>query len=191
MPVNKAKYVALLRGINVGGKNKLPMKRLATMFTDVGCSDVETYIQSGNVVFAAPSSVAKSLPSAIAAAITGQFGCRVSVVIRSAKELADVVDNNPFLKRGVDTGTLHVAFLVSVPDAKHVAELDGRRSPGDAFEIRGRHIYLRMPNGMARSKLTNDYFDRTLKTTSTLRNWNTVQKLLEMTRNDASYGQEH
>jgi uncharacterized protein (DUF1697 family) len=91
-----------------------------------------------------------------------------------------VVDSNPFLKRGADTGTLHVAFLADIPDAKRVAELDSKRSPGDSFEIRGQHIYLWLPNGVARTKLTNDYFDRTLRTTSTLRNWNTVQKLLEM-----------
>ncbi|MGH7233067.1 MAG: DUF1697 domain-containing protein [Nitrospiraceae bacterium] len=157
MPINKSKHVALLRGINLG-KNKLPMKSLVEMFTDAGCTEVETYIQSGNLVFGAPASVAKRLPSALAAAITKQFGYRVPVVIHSAKELADVVDNNPFLKRGVDTGTLHVAFLVGVPDAKRVAELDGSRSPGDSFEVRGRHIYLRLPNGVARTKLTNDLF---------------------------------
>jgi uncharacterized protein (DUF1697 family) len=179
--VNKPKHVALLRGINVGGKNKVPMKSLASLFADAGCIDVETYIQSGNVVFGAPSSVAKRLPRAIAAAIADQFGYRVVVVIRSAAELADVAANNPFLKQGVDTETLHVAFLTGVPDAKRVAELDGSRSPGDSFEVRGQHIYLWLPNGVARTKLTNDYFDRTLKTTSTLRNWNTVQKLLEMT----------
>lgn len=184
MTVSKAKHVALLRGINVGGKNKLPMKNLTAMFTEAGCIDVETYIQSGNVVFDANSSVARSLPSAIAAAIAEQFGYRVPVVIRSAEELADVVDKNPFLKRGVDAGTLHVAFLASVSDAKSVAELDCRRSPGDSFEIRGRHIYLWLPNGVARTKLTNDYFGRTLRTTSTLRNWNTVQRLLEMTREE-------
>jgi uncharacterized protein (DUF1697 family) len=180
--VAKTKYVSLLRGINLGGKNKLPMKSLAGLFTDAGCNDVETYIQSGNVVFGASSAVAKRLPSAIAAAIAEQFGYQVSVVIRSATELADVVDNNPFLKRGVDTATLHVAFLAGTPDAKRVTALDGKRSPGDSFEVRGRHIFLRLPNGVARTKLTNDYFDRTLGTTSTLRNWNTVQKLLEMTR---------
>ncbi len=97
-----------------------------------------------------------------------------------------MVDHNTFLKRGVDPGTLHVAFLADVPEAQRVAALDSRRSPGDSFEIRGRHIYLWLPNGVARTKLTNDYFDRTLRTTSTLRNWNTVQKLLGMTRKKAS-----
>jgi len=86
MPVSKAKYIAFLRGINVGGKNKLPMKNLIAMFTEAGCIDVETYIQSGNVVFGANFSVARSLPSAIAAAIAEQFGYRVTVVIRSAEE---------------------------------------------------------------------------------------------------------
>ncbi len=182
MPANKAKHVALLRGINVGGKRKLPMKSLAAMFTAAGCVDVETYIQTGNVVFGAPSSVATRLPTTIAAAIEQRLGYSAPVVIRSEEELAAVVECNPFLNRGIDTAALHVAFLADVPDPACVAALDAKRSPGDSFIMRGRDIYLWLPNGVARTKLTNDYFDRTLKTTSTLRNWNTVLKLLEMTQ---------
>ena len=154
----KTKYVSLLRGINLSGKNKLPMKSLAGLFTDAGCNDVETYIQSDNVIFSASSAVAKRLPSAIAAAIVEQYGYQVSVVIRSAAELADMVDNNPLLKRGVDTD------LTRRVSCRHAGRetRDGTRwqtFAGDSFEIRGRHIFLWLPNGVARTKLTNEYFD--------------------------------
>ena len=175
-----ARYAALLRGINVGGNRKLPMKSLATMFTLAGCVDVETYIQSGNVVFGAPPAVAKRLPNTITAAIEQQFGFSVPVVIRSQEELATGVERNPFLQRGIDLATLHVAFLADIPDPTCVAALDATQSPGDSFILRGRDIYLWLPNGVARTKLTNNYFDRTLQTVSTLRNLTTVLKLLEM-----------
>lgn len=183
MPVNKATHIALLRGINVGGNRRLPMKHLAAMFTEAGCVDVETYIQTGNLVFRVPPTVAKRLPGTITTAIEQQFGFSVPAVIRSQIELAATVARNPFLKRGLDTAALHVAFLADVPDPACVAALDATRSPGDSFILRGRDIYLWLPNGVARTKLTNDYFDRTLKTVSTVRNWNTVLKLLEMVQN--------
>lgn len=183
MPAIKVKHVALLRGINVGGNRKLPMKHLAAMFTEAGCVDAKTYSQTGNVVFRAPSTVAKRLPGTITAAIEQQFGFSVPVVIRSQKELAAGVARNPFLKRGIDTAALHIAFLADIPDPACVTVLDTARSPGDSLILHGRDIYLWLPNGVARTKLTNDYFDRTLKTVSTVRNWNTVLKLLEMAQN--------
>lgn len=182
MPAIKAKHVALLRGINVGGNRKLPMKSLSTIFTVAGCVDVGTYIQTGNVVFRAPATIVKRLPNTVKVAIEQQFGFSIPVVIRSQEELAACVKRNPFLKRGLDTAALHVAFLADVPDHAYVAALDSTRSPGDSFILRGHDIYLWLPNGVARTKFTNDYFDRTLKTISTLRNWNTVLKLLSMTQ---------
>lgn len=180
MLVNKATHVALLRGINVGRNRKLPMKHLAAMFTVAGCVDVRTYIQTGNVVFRAPSTVAKRLPGTITTAIEQQFEFSVPVVLRSREELAAGVARNPFLKRGIDIATLHVAFLADIPNPTCATALDAARSPGDSLVLCRRDIYLGLLNGVARTKLTNDYFDRTLKTVSTIRNWNTVLKLLEM-----------
>lgn len=107
----------------------------------------------------------------------------VPVVLRSREELAAGVAHNPFLKRGIDTAALHVASLANVSDPASVAVLDATRSPGDSLVLCRRDIYLWLPNGVARTKLTNDYFDRTLKTVSTIRSWNTVLKLLEMAQN--------
>jgi uncharacterized protein (DUF1697 family) len=173
-------HVALLRGINVGGKNKLPMKDLVAIFVAAGCVDVQTYIQSGNVVFSAPTAVAKRLPSNVAAAIRDLAGYRIPVVMRTVAELESVSQNNPFLKTGREPDTLHVAFLLDLPKPSHVAAIDLKRSPPDELVVRGRDIYLRLPNGVAPSKLTTAYFDATLGTTSTLRNWRTVLKLLEV-----------
>lgn len=171
------RYVALLRGINVGGKNKLPMTELTAIFEDLGAAHVRTYIQSGNVLFEANARIAAGLPSAVAAAIEERFGYRVPVVLRSASELARALEGNPFLQRGVTSEALHVAFLADTPAAARVAALDPARSAPDTFEVQGREIYLHLPNGVARSKLTNDYFDRTLGTVSTIRNWRTVEAL--------------
>ncbi len=175
-----ATHVALMRGINVGGKNKLPMKDLAELFAGAGCGDVRTYIQSGNVLFSAPRGVLTKLPGLVAARIAERFGYRTPVVLRTADELAETIANNSFLTAGAAEETLHVMFLADVPSARAVGDLDPRRSPGDTFVVRGRDVYLRLPNGAARTKLTNAYFDSKLATVSTGRNWRTVTKLLEM-----------
>ncbi len=176
-----AAYAALLRGINVGGKNRLAMADLVELFAAAGCADVRTYVQSGNVVFRASAAVAKRVPAAIERAIEAELGLRVPVLLRGARELARVATANPFLTAGADTAALHVAFLADAP-GKRGAALDPARSPGDSFELRGRELYLHLPNGVGRTKLTNAYLDAKLATTSTLRNWRTVLQLVEMTR---------
>jgi uncharacterized protein (DUF1697 family) len=176
----KGVYVALLRGINVGGNNMLPMKDLATMFAKAGCNAVKTYIASGNVVFRADRELASRIPAAIAKAITARLQLRIPIVVRTSRDLRRVADNNPFLARGVDPDKLHVVFLADKPRAPAVAALDPKRSPPDEFIVRGSEIYLHCPNGLGRTKLSNAYFDSKLETVSTARNWRTVLKLLEL-----------
>jgi len=173
-------HVALLRGINVGGKNKLLMKDLAGMFTEAGCADVRTYIQSGNVVFRAGPALVRRIPKLIAAAVSERFDLRVPVIVRTADELRRTAARNPFLRDGKGPEGLHVMFLADAPTPARVSALDADRSPPDEFVVRGREIYLHYPNGAARTRLTNDYFDSCLATTSTVRNWRTVLTLLEM-----------
>jgi uncharacterized protein (DUF1697 family) len=175
-----SRHVALLRGINVGGKNMLPMKELAAMFANAGCSDVVTYIQSGNVVFCADDKVAAGLDAAIARQVEARFGLRVPVVLRTAAEIDAVIRANPFLKAGASEEMLHVSFLADRPGKDLVAGLDAGRSAPDAFTVVGREIYMQLVNGVAGTKLTNAYFDSKLKTVSTMRNWRTVLKLAEM-----------
>lgn len=173
-------YVALLRGINVGGKNKLPMRDLVELFEQAGCSDVKTYIQSGNVVFKAAARTGERLVAAVEKRITERFALTVPIVLRTSEELVKVARANPFLARKRDEKTLHVIFLADAPSAGAIASLDAQRSPPDEFTVAGREIYVFSPNGVGRSKLTNDYFDRKLATTSTGRNWRTVLTLVEL-----------
>ncbi len=173
--------VALLRGINVGGKNKLPMKTLTAIFEELGCTDVTTYIQSGNVVFAASVSLATRLPALVTATIAEKLGLEVPVVIRSRAALQTAVTENPFAGKDTPPEALHVGFLQKRPSAAKRDNLDPDRSPGDAFCVRGKEVYLLCPNGVARTKLTNAYFDRVLDTITTFRNWKTVNRLIEMT----------
>lgn len=172
--------VALLRGINLAGRNRLPMEDLARMFETVGCSQVQTYIQSGNVVFSAAPRLLIQLPELISDAIHDQFGYTVPVVTRTAEEVSEIVGANPFLDRGAEPKTLHVAFLADLPKPESVGQLDPDRSIPDEFIVRGREIFLHLPNGVARTKLTNAYFDKKLSTTSTLRNWKTTLKLADL-----------
>ncbi len=177
------RYVALLRGINVGGKNKLPMKLLTSMFEDAGCLDVASYIQSGNVVFTATSDLAATLPGRITARISTEVGFRAPIMLRSANQMAAVVDRNPMLAPGVPEDALHVMFLDDLPTPERLATLDPDRSTPDRFTVLGREVYLHLADGLARTKLTNAYFDSRLATTSTIRNWRTVLKLRDMLGN--------
>jgi uncharacterized protein (DUF1697 family) len=154
------------------------MKDLAEIFAKAGCADVRTYIQSGNVVFRATRAIAEGVPPRITEQIAKRFGCQVPVVLRTADQFAAAVRSNPFPE--IPQETLHVYFLAGVPDASRAAQLDPERSKPDAFIVHGREIYLHLPNGMGRSKLSNAYFDSKLATTSTARNWRTVLKLLEL-----------
>src|ERR1700722_15603149 len=171
-------HVALLRGINVGGKNSLPMKELAQMFSLAGCTNVRTYIQSGNVIFETSGEAAK-IAQVVTAKIEKKFGYRIPIVTRTSEQLLKTIRDNPFLK-GADQKMLHVYFLAPSPNPAAVAALDPTRSTPDAFHVRGQEIYLHLPNGMGRSKLTNAYFDSKLSTICTARNWATVLKLAAM-----------
>lgn len=175
----KQRYVALLRGINVGGKNRLPMADLRGTFAAAGCAAVQTYIQSGNAVFEATQDLADAVPEIVTLAIRERFGYETSVIVRSGEELRRIAASNPFDTSG-DPRFLLVAFLRDTPTADSVSLLDPYRSPPDEFAVRGRNVYLRYPNGVARSKLTNEYLAARLQTVSTMRNWRTVLRLLEM-----------
>jgi uncharacterized protein (DUF1697 family) len=174
-------HLALLRGINLGSR-RLPMKDLAAMLEEAGCADVRTYIQSGNVVYRAASALARRVPVIVQGAIAERFGFECPVVTRTAAEIEGVVKANPFPEAAAEPKTLHVGFLRDRPTKSKVAALDPDRSPPDAFVVRGSEIYVHYPKGSARSKLTPQYFDSRLETTSTFRNWRTVLTLQEMLR---------
>lgn len=172
------RFVALLRGINVGGKNKLPMADLTAMFQKAGAREVATYIQSGNVVYRAAD--AEGVARGVERLIVDRFGFEAPVVVRSAADFARVLRDNPFLAAGEDPEKLHVGFLAKAPSAAAIASLDQGRSLPDRFIVKGAEVYLHLPNGVARTKLTNAYFDSRLGTVTTIRNYNTVLMLAAM-----------
>ena len=173
------RYVALLRGINVGAHKRMAMKDLVAVFEKLGCTGVATYIQSGNVVFHAPASLNIDAAT-LAAKIEKAFGFPVPVVLRTAEELDEAIRRNPFPKADPEKDRLHVSFLETAPTRENIAALDPNRSPGDSFKVLGREVYLLFPNGVANSKLTSQYLDSKLKTMGTARNWKTVLTLREM-----------
>ena len=172
-------YAAILRAINVSGRNKITMPALRDVFVALGYEDVVTYIQSGNVVFRTRSPRA-GLGTAIEASIAREFGQSVTAVMRSAKELAHVVATNPFLRRrGIDRSHLHVTFLANTPARAAVSALSVP-SGSDELIVAGKDVYVYTPGGYGRTKLNNAFVERRLGVATT-RNWNTVTKLCELT----------
>ena len=177
-------HVAFLRGINLG-KRKLPMKDLCAMFEAAGCERVRSFIASGNVVFAASAAVAKKVPAQVEAAIVKKYAFESPIVLRTADELREAFEHNPLLEPPIDPKLIYLGMLAKTPTKAALAKLEPDRFAPDVFVVRGRDIYLRYPNGIARSKLTNAYLDARLGMPSTLRNWNTIGKLVEMVRSPA------
>jgi uncharacterized protein (DUF1697 family) len=176
-------YVALLRGINVGGHKMIKMDQLREAFEELGYSDVATYVQSGNVVFKAPGKVLGDLSKKIQEMLLRQFAMAVPVIVRAAEEIGDVARNNPFLKEsGIDSTRLHVTFLSDTPQKTAVKGLDAIAAGPDRFQCCGQEIYLYCPNGFAETKLSIKAFEKVLSVGATTRNWNTVNKLYAMTR---------
>jgi uncharacterized protein (DUF1697 family) len=173
-------YAALLRGINVGGKTQIAMPELQSLVTELGFTDVRTYVRSGNLVFRSDSSDASAVAGRLERRIGEAFDVAPAVLLRTKAELGAIADRNPFLGQEPDPVKLHVVFLETEPPAERRAELDPDRSPPDRFQLDGRELYLHLPNGAGRTKLTLDYIERRLGVRGTGRNWNTVLKLLEL-----------
>lgn len=172
-------YLALFRGINVGGKNLIPMKSLIEIFTGSKCENVRTYIQSGNVYFEADKALIARLPELILSQTAKKFNYSIPIIVRSDAQLEKVVANNPF-PDATDSNNLHVMFLADKPASSAVDSLDPNRSPGDTYKVKGQEIYACFGNGMSNTKLTSAYFDSRLKTICTGRNWRTTTRLLEL-----------
>jgi uncharacterized protein (DUF1697 family) len=171
-------WVALLRGINVGRAKRVAMGDLRALLESLGYGDVRTHGQSGNVVFTAGKGGAPALEKQIASKIEADLGLDVKVLVRTARELAAVVDANPFVKRKVDPKELHVAFLSGTPPAKKLASLNPAELAPDEFAPGKRVLYLRQPNGIMGSRLPD--WEKMLGLTVTARNWNTTTKLRDL-----------
>ncbi len=172
-------WIALLRGINVGGRNAMPMAELKTTFESAGCRSVRTYIQSGNVVFASPTKSKQNLGKRLGDAIEEQFGFRPSTLLLSQDDFCAAVAKNPFLDAFAEPKTLHFFFLDSVPNSPDMKAIDKLAVPTERFELIDAVFYLHTPDGFGRSKLAASA-ERKLGVPATARNYTTIQKLSEM-----------
>lgn len=174
-------YVAMLRGINVGGQKIVKMEQLRDSFETLGFHHVRTYVQSGNVIFEAPKTSSNILSKNIEGNILSDFGFSVPMVLRTSDEMKKIVGDNPFLKEGgIDRSKLHVTFLSTLPAEAALENLDGLNAAPDRFRIKGREVYLYCPNGYGRTKLSNTALEKLLSIVATTRNWKTVNKLVGM-----------
>jgi uncharacterized protein (DUF1697 family) len=174
-------YISLLRGINVSGQKKTPMKELAAAYESLGFSNVRTYIQSGNVVFDHAQTVPEKLSRMIEEKIVEVFGFSASVIIRTKEELRSVFENNPFLKKsGIDRERLYVTFLSTAPPENIAKEIASIKDETDEFVVFGNDVYLYCPGGYGRIKLSNALFEKKTGVPATTRNWKTVAALMEL-----------
>ncbi|MBL8134764.1 MAG: DUF1697 domain-containing protein [Anaerolineae bacterium] len=175
MPV----YIALLRGINVGGNKKLPMADLRTLCESLGFAGAQTLLQSGNVVFASPRADAEGIVRDLEAGIAARFGFESRVLLRARDQWAALIARHPFTPEQIaEPSKILVTFLLTAPDAAAIAALRAAHAGPEQVEVRGQEVYAYYPDGMGRSKLDNSFVERKLKTVGTGRNWNTVIKLL-------------
>ncbi len=171
------KYIALFRGINVGGKHILPMKGLVQILEDMGCEDIVTYIQSGNVVFQSRQGNTTKLAEEIGLKILEKYTFKPKVLLLEPCDLHAAVDNNPFETN--DGKALHVSFLTSQPESPDLEQLDKIKSDSEKFKLIGKIFYLYAPDGIGRSKLAAKV-EQHLGVPATARNWNTISKLMSM-----------
>ena len=174
-----ARYIAFLRGINVGGNKLVAMARLREVLEDLGYTDVATLLQSGNAVFTAskkPPQVVKDVETAI----EREFGFEVKVIVRTRDELAAAIEQNPFDDADADPSHFLVTFLSGAPAKDGLAHIDPKAYLPDEFHLVGSHIYARFPSGIGTSKLAAALGSLKIGVTPTARNWNTVKKLLAL-----------
>jgi uncharacterized protein (DUF1697 family) len=172
-------WVVLLRGINVGGANRLAMADLRTLMTDLGHSEVSTYIQSGNIIMTSSLSDRATIANEISVGIEQAHGLAVSAVLRTPDELRAALAANPFTRESERSRVL-ITFLSDSPAPGDVASLEADRFVPDRFELVGAELFAHYPNGAGRSKMNLDYFEKRLRVRGTARNLNTVAKLIEL-----------
>ena len=174
-------YIALFRGINVGGRHILRMKELVALLEDLGCQNVKTYIQSGNAVFESKASNTSQLSKEISAEIKKSHGFEPHVLLLRLEEMEKAIKNNPFPEAEKDPKALHVGFLTSTPKTPDMKTLEGLKANREQFQLRDSIFYLYAPEGIGRSKLAVSS-EKLLGVPLTDRNWRTVRKIMEMAK---------
>lgn len=172
-------YIALFRGINVGGKNILPMKALTALLENLGAQDVKTYIQSGNAVFQHQSESVSRLSRSISAAIKESHGFEPRVLLLDLVDMEQAMASNPFPQAESEPKTLHLYFLADAPQNPDLETLDSLKKDNERFKLIDRVFYLHAPDGIGRSKLAARA-EKALGVAVTARNWRTVSKIMAM-----------
>lgn len=174
-------YIAILRGVNVSGHNKMPMKELKELLEGLGYSNITTYIQSGNAVFQYKKTNEEKLAAQIKEGIKTKFGYDVPVLVRTVDEMRAAIDNNTFLKqKDIDAEKLHITFLAHEPERENINKANTYNYEPDRFIISGREVYVYCPNGYGNTKINNTFFESKLKVQATTRNLKTVRELIKM-----------
>lgn len=176
------KFIALLRGINVSGQKEIKMSDLKLLFEEIGFKDVQTYIQSGNVVFSSKEISVDKLELKISSIIKRKYGFDVKIVVISPEEMEYVLKNNPFLKKKKDEDKLYVTFLSKIPSDENIENMHSIDYSPEEYFIEGKHLYLFVPNGYGKARINNNLFENKLKVSGTTRNWKTVKAISELTK---------
>lgn len=173
------KYIALLRGINVGGHNKIKMNELREMFSSIGYKNVQSYINSGNIIFDARKTNCEKLVEKIEKAIEKSFELKITVAVRESAEIVRLVKENPFKNQLSDDRTLFVAFLSNELSTEQKKLLLAKKSEFEEFAFSNSDVFCLTKKAFLDGLLGKKFIDTKLKTPTTVRNWRTVNKLLE------------
>ena len=174
-------YIALFRGINVGGHNVLPMKEMVTLLENLDSYGVKTYIQSGNAVFRNNAEDSNKLSNRISGIVQENYGFEPRVLLLNLDELDDVIVLNPFPRAVVKPKTLHIYFLDSVPKNPDLDLLESIKKNNEQYKLINKLFYLHAPDGIGRSKLATR-IEKSLGVSVTARNWRSVCKILDMAK---------
>jgi uncharacterized protein (DUF1697 family) len=174
------RYIALLRGINLGGANQMKMNDLKAVFSELGFDSVKSYINSGNLAFDTKKTSENKLIDKIESAVESKFGRRVHIMIREQHDIERILKNNPFDGQFESHKHMHVLFLKEPMPAEKAQLLQASALPGERYHVTDREIYNLLPNGVAGSLLTKGFFEKKPVVPYTGRNWRTVEKLAEL-----------
>lgn len=176
-------YIALLRGINVSGKNKIKMTELKQLFLDIGFSEITTYIQSGNVIFSSEEKNTSNIENKIITEINNKFRYSIKVLVLQKETLESVFKSNPFKNEAdFDFKKTCATFLDKIPTVEGIAKVKALAAKNELIIFKNKTVYLYCPNGFGRTKLSNNNIENKLKVSATSRNWNTVTKLVELSK---------
>ncbi len=175
------RYISLLRGINVSGKNVIKMASLRTSFERIGFHDVTTYVQSGNIIFSVKKSSIKKLEQIISQQIKNEFGLEIPTIVLTTKTLEEVIAGNPFVKdTKKNPAFFHITFLKTTPENVDMNEIEAKKMEGEEIMFVTHAFYLYCPLGYGNTKLNNNFLEKKLKIIATTRNWKTTNELLRI-----------